>query len=111
VPEPKLCGECGAIHRPGENTLCPGWRPGPFVPDPPERAIIYPINITLGAVRRALAYHGLHVVSEADKRVLDACSAAGLGMTAQGELTIASGEAAIAEAESAKRLARRGEKA
>jgi hypothetical protein len=30
-----MCGECGCIHRPGENTLCPGWRPGPFIPDPP----------------------------------------------------------------------------
>lgn len=30
--EAKLCGECGVIHRPGENTLCPGWRPGPYVP-------------------------------------------------------------------------------
>lgn len=38
MAEPKLCGECGVSHRPGENTLCPGWRPGPFVPDPtPER--------------------------------------------------------------------------
>jgi hypothetical protein len=25
-----MCGECGCIHRPGENTLCPGWRPGPY---------------------------------------------------------------------------------
>lgn len=23
----ELCGECGARHRPDENTLCPGWRP------------------------------------------------------------------------------------
>ncbi len=33
VPQ-AMCGECGCIHRPGENTLCPGWRPGPFIPDP-----------------------------------------------------------------------------
>jgi hypothetical protein len=38
MAEPQMCGECGCKHRPGENTLCPGWRPGPFVPDPtPER--------------------------------------------------------------------------
>lgn len=34
ICEARLCGECGCIHRPGENTLCPGWRPGPFVPTP-----------------------------------------------------------------------------
>ncbi len=36
IPPPLLCGECGVKHYPGENTLCPGWRPGPFVPDPAE---------------------------------------------------------------------------
>lgn len=26
-----LCGECGVTHKPGENSLCPGWRPGPYI--------------------------------------------------------------------------------
>ena len=39
MSDAKLCGECGCIHRPGENTLCPGWRPGPFVPDPNPKRI------------------------------------------------------------------------
>jgi hypothetical protein len=36
---PELCGECGCQHRPGENTLCAGWRPGPFVPGPIPEAV------------------------------------------------------------------------
>ena len=31
--EPQLCGECETLHRPGENTLCPGWRPARTVLD------------------------------------------------------------------------------
>lgn len=36
---PQLCGECGCRHYPGENTLCPGWRPGPFITDEVHPAV------------------------------------------------------------------------
>lgn len=87
-----MCGECGCIHRPGENTLCPGWRPGPFVPDakapemPTEQwavecchvigdgAHYLEPRVLQRLVRIQLAMQGLYIVSEADKRVLEAVS-------------------------------------
>jgi hypothetical protein len=39
IGTPQLCGECGARHRIGENTLCPGWRPerSPYAEFPDHR--------------------------------------------------------------------------
>jgi hypothetical protein len=90
----EMCGECGCIHRPGENTLCPGWRPGPFVPSPqPEMPVVglhessmvakrgqlsvYPLT----AIRELLATQGLAIVPAAEvttpgeRKVLEACAA------------------------------------
>lgn len=33
---PLLCGECGTRHFPGQNTLCPGWRPAEASEEVPE---------------------------------------------------------------------------
>lgn len=94
LQEPELCGECGVIHRPGENTLCPGWRPGPFVPAPADAELPegwtfspalggafvskredggrYALTITL--LRALLATQGLSIVTAAERRMLEACS-------------------------------------
>ena len=88
--QPALCGECGVIHRPGENTCCPGWRPGPFVPSPQpempegwvkiataqsERTIAGDVWMPLVALKVALAAQGLHVIDAKQKAVLDAMAA------------------------------------
>lgn len=81
--EPALCGECGAIHRPGENTLCPGWRPGPFIADEPTVDFHGIARISVKGLKLLLAKHGLHLVTDADLEVLKAAYAFGDGEFAQ----------------------------
>lgn len=111
--EPGKCRYCGGPHAVSaavaeENPFCSACLNDRVNarPEPSDAEVIWPLNVTLGAARRAFAKRGLHVVGEADKRVLDACSHLDLRVRTDGLVTCYGGLRGVELAE----FGRRGEK-